>query len=203
MAALPRAGGLVAALPFIDRGEDRRKLNQLVLGSAANIRAVAAAQLADDEGALAVRAVGLQRQVVHRVQDPAVDGLEAVADVGQRSADDHASQRRQGGCRKCLEVVQGADAAELQVRIEPRADVAQSRNETRGGGPAHVHGKRAFAERHDRPIGTVKSRISRARDLLRRQLAPWWKGGHNHERHTAQHFDAQPAARDGVARIHF
>jgi RNA polymerase sigma-70 factor (ECF subfamily) len=52
-------------------------------------------------------------------------------------------------------------------------------------------------------IGTVKSRISRARDLLRRQLAPWWKGGQSHERHTAQHFDAQPAARDSVARIHF
>ena len=51
-------------------------------------------------------------------------------------------------------------------------------------------------------IGTVKSRISRARDLLRRQLAPWWKGGHDHERHTARHFDAQPAAQDRVARVH-
>src|SRR5688572_30120978 len=27
--------------------------------------------------------------------------------------------------------------------------------------------------------GTVKSRISRARELLRRQLAPWWTGGGN------------------------
>lgn len=51
-------------------------------------------------------------------------------------------------------------------------------------------------------IGTVKSRISRARDLLRRQLAPWWKGGHNHERHTARQFDAQPAAGDRVAGVH-
>ena len=51
-------------------------------------------------------------------------------------------------------------------------------------------------------IGTVKSRISRARELLRRQLAPWWKGGHNHERHSAGQFAAQPAAREGVNRIH-
>ena len=53
----------------------------------------------------------------------------------------------------------------------------------------------------DLRIGTVKSRISRARELLRRQLAPWWKGGHTHERHTTGQLAAQPAARDGVARL--
>jgi RNA polymerase sigma-70 factor, ECF subfamily len=50
-------------------------------------------------------------------------------------------------------------------------------------------------------IGTVKSRISRARELLRRHLAPWWKGGHNHERHPAGQLAAQPASRDGVAHL--
>jgi RNA polymerase sigma-70 factor (ECF subfamily) len=50
--------------------------------------------------------------------------------------------------------------------------------------------------------GTVKSRISRARQLLRRHLAPWWIGGDIHERHTAGRLDAQSAAREGIARIH-
>jgi RNA polymerase sigma-70 factor (ECF subfamily) len=50
--------------------------------------------------------------------------------------------------------------------------------------------------------GTVKSRISRARDLLRRHLAPWWTGGSDHERHTDRRLVASAAAREGVARIH-
>jgi RNA polymerase sigma-70 factor (ECF subfamily) len=51
-------------------------------------------------------------------------------------------------------------------------------------------------------VGTVKSRISRARELLRRHLAPWWTGEHNHERHTDRRLAARPAARESVARIH-
>jgi RNA polymerase sigma-70 factor (ECF subfamily) len=50
--------------------------------------------------------------------------------------------------------------------------------------------------------GTVKSRISRARQLLRRHLAPWWIGGNVHERHANGRLDAQSAAREGIARIH-
>jgi RNA polymerase sigma-70 factor (ECF subfamily) len=49
--------------------------------------------------------------------------------------------------------------------------------------------------------GTVKSRISRARELLRRSLAPWWIGENTYERHTAARLDASPAAREGIARI--
>jgi RNA polymerase sigma-70 factor (ECF subfamily) len=50
--------------------------------------------------------------------------------------------------------------------------------------------------------GTVKSRISRARDLLRRHLAPWWTGGSDHERHTDRRLVASAATREGIARIH-
>ena len=48
--------------------------------------------------------------------------------------------------------------------------------------------------------GTVKSRISRARDLLRRQLAPWWTGG-THDRNRTGQLHARVAAREGIARI--
>lgn len=50
--------------------------------------------------------------------------------------------------------------------------------------------------------GTVKSRISRARDLLRRLLAPWWTGGETHERDTNGQQHARAATRESVARIH-
>jgi len=52
------------------------------------------------------------------------------------------------------------------------------------------------------PSGTVKSRISRARELLRRHLAPWWIGGNAHERHTARRLDAQSAASDSIVQLH-
>lgn len=53
----------------------------------------------------------------------------------------------------------------------------------------------------DLRCGTVKSRISRARSLLRRQLAPWWIG-EDHERQPNRRVDAQPAARERIAGIH-
>jgi RNA polymerase sigma-70 factor (ECF subfamily) len=51
-------------------------------------------------------------------------------------------------------------------------------------------------------IGTVKSRISRARRLLRSHLAPWWTGGEAHERERGGQLAAPAAAREGVGRIH-
>jgi RNA polymerase sigma-70 factor, ECF subfamily len=51
------------------------------------------------------------------------------------------------------------------------------------------------------PSGTVKSRISRARDLLRRHLAPWWTGG-KHERNPDSRLAAGTSPRERVARLH-
>ena len=67
-----------------------------------------------------------------------------------------------------------------------------------------------IAKALDIRCGTVKSRIFRAKELLRRQLAPWWKAdgvhqktrGGEHERNTNRRLDAQPAARERVAGIH-
>jgi RNA polymerase sigma-70 factor, ECF subfamily len=50
--------------------------------------------------------------------------------------------------------------------------------------------------------GTVKSRISRARDLLRRHLAPWWTGGSEHERNPDARLTASSSSRERVARFH-
>src|SRR5690606_9758627 len=62
--------------------------HRLVDGGVA-VRVVLAHHLADDGGALAVAGVRREPEVgVHRVQDPALDGLEAVADVGERAAGD-------------------------------------------------------------------------------------------------------------------
>ena len=54
------------------------------------VRVVLAEHVADDRGALLERAAGVQPQLVHRVEDAAVDGLQAVAHVGQRARHDHA-----------------------------------------------------------------------------------------------------------------
>ena len=92
-------GGAVA----VDRAEvalpvDERVAHREVLGEPDEgvvqrdvaVRVVLAHHLADDRGALAVGAGRRQPHLAHRVEDPAMDGLEAVADVGQGARDDHA-----------------------------------------------------------------------------------------------------------------
>ena len=49
---------------------------------------VVAHDVADDLGGLGVLLVELEAHLLHAVEDAAVDGLEAVADVGQGAADD-------------------------------------------------------------------------------------------------------------------
>jgi hypothetical protein len=49
---------------------------------------VLAHDFADDAGAFARGAVGLQTHLLHGVENAAVDGLESVADIGQGAADD-------------------------------------------------------------------------------------------------------------------
>ena len=87
----------------VDRAEvalpvDQRVAHREVLGEADEgvvegdvaVRVVLAHHLADDRGALAEGAGRRQAHLAHRVQDPAVDRLEAVADVRQRARDDDA-----------------------------------------------------------------------------------------------------------------
>ncbi len=81
------------ALPVDQRVAHREVLGEpdegVVQGDVA-VRVVLAHHLADDGRALAEGAGGGQPHLPHRVQDPAVDGLQAVADVGQRAGDDDA-----------------------------------------------------------------------------------------------------------------
>ena len=93
-----RGGGVAVdraevALPVDERVAHREVLGQpdeRVVQRAVAVRVVLAHHLADDRRALAVRAGGRQPHLAHRVQDPAVDRLEAVADVGQGARHDDA-----------------------------------------------------------------------------------------------------------------
>jgi RNA polymerase sigma-70 factor, ECF subfamily len=51
-------------------------------------------------------------------------------------------------------------------------------------------------------LGTVKSRIARARELMRRQLEGWWIGGQHHEQRRDRSRDEAPAAHERVATLH-
>ena len=81
------------ALPVDERVAHREVLRQPDEGVVDRRVAVGmelAHDLADDRRALAVRARRREPHLPHRVEDPAVDRLEAVADVGQGAGHDHA-----------------------------------------------------------------------------------------------------------------
>ena len=81
------------ALPVDQRVAHRERLgepDERVVQRDIAVRVVLAHHLADDRGALAVGARGAEPHLAHRVQDPAMDGLEAVAHVRERPRDDDA-----------------------------------------------------------------------------------------------------------------
>ena len=65
-----------------------REPDQGVVDRGVAVGVVVTHDVTDDAGALEVAAVGAVTAVVHRVEDPAVDGLEPVSDLRQRPPDD-------------------------------------------------------------------------------------------------------------------
>ena len=96
---VPRGGGrVVARAAEVALALDQRvaqapvlhEAHQGVVDRLVTVRVVGTHDLTDDAAALVEAAVGAVATVVHRVDDPAVHGLEAVAHVGERPADDDA-----------------------------------------------------------------------------------------------------------------
>ena len=76
----------------VDQGQPHRErlglAHEGVVDRGVPVGVVLAHDLADDAGGLDVAAVGTQPQLVHAVEDASLHGLEAVARVGQRPAED-------------------------------------------------------------------------------------------------------------------
>ncbi len=85
--------GAEVALSIDEREAQRevlRKAHQGVVDGLVAVGMVLAHDVADDGGALAIGGRGGEAHLAHRVEDAAVHGLQAVADVRQRAADDDA-----------------------------------------------------------------------------------------------------------------
>ena len=74
----------------IARRERLAQAHQRVVDRRVAVRVIFAHAITDDAGALDVRPVGLQAEVLHGEEHAPVHGLQAVADVGEGAADDHA-----------------------------------------------------------------------------------------------------------------
>ena len=93
-----RARWIAVHAPEVPLAVHERVTEREVLGHARQrvvyglvpVRVVLAHDVSDDRRALAVRPVGLQAEILHRVEDSPVDGLQAVARVRQGARDDHA-----------------------------------------------------------------------------------------------------------------
>ena len=87
------ARGSEVALSERERVTQRPRLHEShegVVHRAVAVRVELPHDVADDAGALAERAIRPVAAVVHRVDDATVHGLEPIADVGERTPDDHA-----------------------------------------------------------------------------------------------------------------
>ena len=78
----------LAVYEGVAEGEGLREADHGVVDGGVAVGVVVAHDVADDLGGLGVLLVELEAHLLHAVEDAAVDGLEAVADVGQGSADD-------------------------------------------------------------------------------------------------------------------
>ena len=95
----------------VAQGEVLRHPDDRVVDRRVAVRVVLAHDVADDARGLDVGTVRLQAVLVHREQRAAVDGLQAVADVGQRAPDDDGHRVVQiGGAHLLLEPA-GLDVA--------------------------------------------------------------------------------------------
>ena len=72
----------------VAEAEGLGEANHGVVDGGVAVGMVVAHDVADDLGGLGVLLVELEAHLLHAVEDAAVDGLEAVADVGQSAADD-------------------------------------------------------------------------------------------------------------------
>ena len=78
----------LAVYEGVAQGEGLREADHGVVDGGVAVGVVVAHDVADDLGGLGVLLVELEAHLLHAVEDAAVDGLEAVADVGQGAADD-------------------------------------------------------------------------------------------------------------------
>ena len=73
---------------WVPQREGLTHANQCVVDRLVTVGVVLADHIADDRGRLLVVAVGPQSGIVHRPENPTMDGLEPVAHVGQGPRDD-------------------------------------------------------------------------------------------------------------------
>ena len=147
-----------------------RHPDQRVVDRAVAVRVQPAHHLADDAGALHVPAVGPQAHVVHRVEDPALHRLEAVAGVGQGAAvDDRVGVLQEAGAHLVADV----DVEDVLLEVVGRrgsACCARAMASFSPGWTAAPHGARRATERGTRSAARFGCcehlrRPSRARPL--------------------------------------